>query len=116
MRIEADAGELDRARAVCEAAIASTPTAGLLSLLGVIHLAAGRAGDDLRAGDVVGDPDAVDGLARVVAGVGMLGDAPQGVARVHAVVARRRCARISSNCRSSAGATLSCAIFAACAP
>jgi chemotaxis protein methyltransferase WspC len=44
-RALADAGRLDEARAVCERAVAATPAAELYSLLGVVHLAAGRAAD-----------------------------------------------------------------------
>lgn len=41
----ADAGKLDAARAVCETAVRAGPSAEWFSLLGVIDLAAGRAGD-----------------------------------------------------------------------
>jgi chemotaxis protein methyltransferase WspC len=41
----ADAGKLDAARTVCEKAVRAAPSAEWYSLLGVIDLAAGRAGD-----------------------------------------------------------------------
>jgi chemotaxis protein methyltransferase WspC len=47
-RVLADAGNLDSAQKICETAL-ETPSADLFSLLGVIHLAAGRPNDAAEA-------------------------------------------------------------------
>jgi chemotaxis protein methyltransferase WspC len=68
-RALADAGRLDEARAVCEAAAGGTsPTAGLFGLLGVIHLAAGRPDDAAEAfrKALYLDPDHPEALTHMI--------------------------------------------------
>jgi chemotaxis protein methyltransferase WspC len=90
-RALADAGRLDEARTACEALICARPAdADALALLGVVHLAAGRAGE---AFDALGKalylaPDHAEGLAHMATLCDRRGD------RGRAAALRRRLARL----------------------
>lgn len=94
-RVLADAGRLDEARAACEQALASTPTAGLHCLRGVIHLAAGErdaAAESFRKALYL-DPDHAESLDHLAALADRRGDRPA------AAAFRRRLARLTPEAR-----------------
>jgi chemotaxis protein methyltransferase WspC len=73
----ANAGRLDSARAVCERAVATGPTADLFSLLGVVHLAAGRVAEaeDAFRRALYLDPDHREALTHMLMVCERRGDA-----------------------------------------
>ena len=76
----ADAGNLDAARSLCERALGeSTPSAGLHSLLGVIHLASGRSDEatDAFRKALYLDPDQPEALTHMIVLSEKLGDPGQ---------------------------------------
>ncbi|MDB5313725.1 MAG: chemotaxis protein CheW [Gemmataceae bacterium] len=90
-RALADAGRLEEARAVCEAATGGpSPTASLFALLGVIHLAAGRSDDAAEAfrKALYLDPNHADGLTHMIVLCEQRGD------RGQAAGLRRRLGRL----------------------
>jgi chemotaxis protein methyltransferase WspC len=91
----ADAGHLTDARTACERALAGTPTASLFSLLGVIHLAAGRPGDAAAAfrKALYLDPDHPEALTHMIVVCEQRGDPGQ------AAGLRRRLARVEREAR-----------------
>ena len=91
-RLLADAGRLDAARAACEALIRARPAdADALALLGVVHLAAGRANDafDALRKALYLDSDHIEAMEHMMALCERRGDA----ARAQAL--RRRLARLA---------------------
>lgn len=81
----ADSGQLDAARAVCEAALVSSPSAGLFSLLGVVHLATGQrdeAADAFRKALYL-DPDHAEAITHMIVLCEQRGDPGQAAALRH---------------------------------
>ncbi|MBX9623140.1 MAG: hypothetical protein K2X82_04945 [Gemmataceae bacterium] len=87
----ADAGRLDEARAAAERALAAAPSAGLFSLLGVVHAAAGRTADAAGAfrKALYLDPNQPEALAHMAVLADRRGDSGA------AAGFRRRLARLS---------------------